>query len=205
MTRSFEDSLDKAIGVLYRHSYAPTITAEKEDETGVGWFSPESLKEYIRGIHAVQLGPDIDKPLAGDTPSRSHANYAYRQLIEDGYIEAGYVEDLGNEMVSLTNKGRLFHEAGGYRRSSRSLRWTQLWTRAKTIAAAINAVTIIILALWAAQSADADRLQDETIVRLDSTNAVLTRANASLESENRRLLRLILEQGSDSARFAERP
>lgn len=205
MTRFFEQSLDKALTLLYRQQYWPTIASEKNERGLRAWISPSDLKEHIRGIDFHQEDPDRQGPLPDETPSGTHAYFVYRQLLEDGHIEAGYVESVMDEMVSLTNKGRLFHEAGGYRGLSRSCSMRKTWTITKTIATAISTITIVWLSWRASQSAESDRLQDEQIVRLDSANAVLTRANTALESENRRLMRLALEHGSDSALTVKRP
>lgn len=183
MDQTFVHDLDEVLDTLYEHQVSlerKTIAQQKsESDPNAG---PATTPHYYC-VDEVTLLASAYTRSGRDENFPFVFRFISEQLYDDGLIRRDFGQGEHKEThYHITAKGKLFKESGGYRgrlRSERSLVWVQ---RAKTTAAVINAVAVIVLTWWAAQSADEDKLQDDMIIQLERRNTLLEERNTNLEN-----------------------
>ena len=92
------------------------------------------------------------------------------KLCRDGYVSFSHVTIKGiptkERTFYISYNGRLFINRGGYQHEINLLKRNQLWTVTKIIAAAFNAVAIILVGVWGVSASVDAKSKDEQITNL---------------------------------------
>ena len=94
------------------------------------------------------------------------------KLCGDGYVSFSHMKSGGKPIDAKTYyisfHGRLFLERGGFQKESKILKRKNNWTIAKTIAAILNAISILAIGVWGVYVSKESKLKDEQIYNLES-------------------------------------
>ena len=110
------------------------------------------------------------------------------KLVHDGYVYFSFVKNGGKptdeRTFYISFSGRLFLRRGGFQKESKILKRKNRWTIAKTIAATLNAISILAIAIWGVVVSKESKLKDKQIVKLEtiidsSKSSIIVKSNDS--------------------------
>lgn len=100
------------------------------------------------------------------------------KLVDDKYVVKQLATKEGkstnDKYFQITYQGLLFHQRGGFVKETKALNRSRYWMIAKTIAATLNAITILTIAVWGVLVSKQSNDKEREIQRLKSEIKVLT-------------------------------
>ncbi len=148
MDTAFTHDLDEVLQYLYEMQYADPHMGEGHNDC----VKQEDIRPILTSL------PNRKKPAP-----RNQERFVEEQLTSDDLVRAHPAD--GGRHLRITNKGRLFKEAGGYARLEKDKRIERSKNRIIQLARGAETVTLLSLAGFTAWMQFDDHEKDERIVQ----------------------------------------
>ena len=126
-------------------------------------------------------------------PNKKELKLILEKLILDKYLSREYESNTNFKIDTqfscrITYHGSLFSESGGYESENKRIKRRTIWTNAKIITAALNAITIIVIAIISGILVPYNlNKKDETIKEIDKKIEILSAKVDSLTTTMQKL------------------